>query len=252
MILCLWPRRGPRAPGAPCVLPRAMPFFGLVLGLLIALPALAEMPARTITVQGTGSIDAAPDMAYLHVGMMQEADTAAAAMSAIGTLGEAVLGAIEAAGIAPRDIRTGRLNLAPRMIYPDNSAPQVTGFISEVSLEIRLREIGDLGRLLDVVVAAGATRIDGIVFDLADPGRLEDLARLAAVADARDRAQLYADAAGVALGPVIRIDETAGPDGQTPVFGQRLALADSAPVAPGELTRRAQVTMVFAIAQSAD
>lgn len=232
--------------------PRAVLVCGLLISLLTGLPSHADAPARTITVQGTGSIDVVPDMLHLRIGVTQEAETAAAAMAEMAARNAAVLDAVMAMGVAARDIRTGRLSLAPRFIYPDNSAPEVSGFIAEVSLEVRLREFDALARLLDAVVTSGAARIDGIDFDLADPRSVEDLARLAAVADAHARARLYADAAGVALGPVIRIDETLAPGGPTPMFDPRIARAESVTVAPGELVWQAQVTMVFAIAEQDD
>jgi uncharacterized protein YggE len=98
------------------------------------------------------------------------------------------------------DIKTGQLMLEPSYNYntPDGN-PVMTGFIATQILDVNVRDIGQLGTVLDAVVTAGGNRVNGIMFDVSDPQLVTDEARRDAVADARGRAELYAEAADLAL-----------------------------------------------------
>ena len=113
---------------------------------------------------------------------------------------------------------------------------------------IRVRRLDELGAILDQVARDGANSFNGLQFGIAEPGPLRDAARRKAVEDAMARAALLAAAAGVSLGPVLSItDAPAG--GPRPVMAD-MAFARSAealPVAAGELSLGASVSMVFAI-----
>jgi hypothetical protein len=86
----------------------------------------------------------------------------------------------------------------------------------------------------------------GIGFDIAVPAPLLDKARAQAVADARARAETYAQAAGVTLGPIMSISESAGEAPSRPLY-RAMALAAPVPVAPGEQSVTADVTVVWEI-----
>jgi uncharacterized protein YggE len=112
----------------------------------------------------------------------------------------------------------------------------------------KIKHIDRLGDVLDRMIAAGATEVWNVEFLVSDPGKALDQAREAAIADARRKAEVYARAAGVTLGRVFSIEEESGPFAPEP----RRALAQSAgaqmPIAPGENTLHATVTVGFEIA----
>ena len=74
-------------------------------------------------------------------------------------------------------------------------------------MHIQIRDTGKLGAILDKVVSLGANTIDGIAFDVAEPDKLRDEARKRAVQNAIATAKVYAEAAGVTLGPILSISE---------------------------------------------
>lgn len=226
------------AGGAAGLAPRAA-------GAQEAGPALAEA-ARQVTVTGTGSEARAPDMAVLRLGVSAEADEAAAAMGQAAEAMQGIMAVLKEAGIDPRDIQTSQLTLAPlREGRSDPGAPlPPLRFRADSRLQVRLRELDRLGELLDAVVQDGANAFDGLSFALQDPEPARDAARRAAVADAMRKARLYAEAAGVELGPVLSISE-AGGGGPGPV--PMMMEARAMPVAEGEVSYDAAVTMVFAL-----
>lgn len=226
--------------------------LGLAAVLALSAPLHADDPARQITVTGEGVVEAAPDMATVSLGVVTEARTAAAALRANSEDMAAILSRLAEAGIADRDMQTSGLSVNPRWDNRSTSGgrPQITGFVASNQLTVRVRELAALGGLLDTLVGEGANNLGGISFGLQEPRPLQDEARRRAVADARARASLFAEAAGVTLGAVISIDELGGGMPRPQVLGRmEMALsADAVPVAAGELSLRAQVQMVFALA----
>lgn len=222
---------------------------------LVTFPALAaETPPATISVTGEGRIEAAPDMATVSLGVQTDADTAATAMAENSERLAAVIERLKAAGIEPRDIQTSGLSLGPRYDYSqqDGTAPKLVGYSASNMVTVRVRALDTVGGVLDGVVADGANTLNGLSFGLAEDRPLMDEARREAVADAAAKAALYAEAAGVKLGRVITIAEAGGyaPPMPMPMAMEAgFAKAADVPVAPGELTVSASVSMVYEIAE---
>lgn len=223
----------------------------LVFGLSLATVGYAA-GERMITTTGRGAVDAVPDMASLSIGVTHQAPEADAALARTSQAVQEVIDRLAALGIEPRDMQTRGLSLQPLWSRPQNNgAPSrtITGFVASNSLTIRARDLSTLGALLDAVVSDGANTFNGLQFSLQDPEAALAEARRAAVADAMARAHQLADAAGVNLGPIQSISETGATP--RPVMMEMAAarVASDVPVAPGEVSFSAQVTMVFTIAE---
>jgi len=210
---------------------------------------VAADPAPHIVVTGEGRVDEAPDMATIMLGATHEAETAAEALAGTSAATARILEGLAAAGIEARDIRTQDLSLTPRVDYGrDGSAPQVTGYTASNTVQVRVRDLSSLGARLDAAVAAGGNRFDGLAFGLQDPVPSEDAARARAVQDALRKATLYAEAAGLQLGPVLSIAEQGVFDGPQPMFrAEAASAAPPVPVAPGEVSTVARVTVTFSL-----
>ncbi len=227
-----------------------MRVFGILLAVMLATPVWADAQLRQITVTGQGAIEAAPDMATITVGVTTEAKTAVDALEKNSTATSAVLDRLSALSIDGRDLQTSNLTLSPRWTSRSSSVdglPEISGFVATNTIMVRVRDLPKLGEVLDAVVRDGANTFHGLSFGLQEPRPVTDEARKQAVADAIAKATLYAQAAGVALGDVLSISEdraAAQPFGSMEVV--RMA-SDVVPVAEGELTIAASVTMVFAL-----
>jgi uncharacterized protein YggE len=219
-----------------------------LLAILLAGPALAEGQPRQITVTGEGKVSAAPDLAWINVGVSHRAKTAQEAVAAMSAGMSAVIAELVAAGIAETDIQTGQLSLYP--FYDDlNATPtqQVLGYDASITVDVRVRDLDRTGAILDAVVSEGANTFGGIRFELTDPATAYAEARRAAVADGRAKAELYADAAGVTLGPLVTLSENNFYS--QPVMAEARFAADAAPVpvSPGEVSYSVSVMMVYKI-----
>ncbi|MFY9212982.1 MAG: SIMPL domain-containing protein [Aestuariivita sp.] len=223
----------------------------LSLGLVFAgsTVALAEQTLRMISVSGQGEVAAEPDMATVRIGVTYESAEASEAMAQTSQGASKVLARLQEAGIAPRDLQTGSISLNP--VWSNNrqtdEPARITGFVASISVTARVRALETLGFVLDAVVSDGANHLGGIQFGFQNPDPLMDEARRRAVADGQAKARLLADAAGVALGPLQSMSEFGGaPRPESFALASRAA---DMPIATGELSLSANVSMVYAIGE---
>lgn len=221
----------------------------IALVLLMATPVWAEDVARRITVVGNGVVDTAPDMATISLGVVNGGKTGAQAMARNSEALATVLTLLTAFGIEERDIQTSNLSLSPRWSNrSSNTQPKVIGFEVRNTVTVRLRNMDQLGQVLDAVIQNGANTFHGLRFGLQDPQPTKDKARENAVTDAIRKARLYAAAAGVELGDVLTIHETTQGSAPGPVMMMEMdSLRSDVPVAAGEVAMKATITMVFEI-----
>jgi len=213
-------------------------------------PAHAEsaLQAAEITVTGEGRVEARPDMAVISLGVTTEAKTAAGAMAGNSAQLGAVLATLKSAGIADRDLQTSGLSLNPNWNRRSETGPVIQGYIASNQLTARVRDLTILGAVLDAAITDGANTLNGVSFGLANDDDLRDEARKRAVADARHKAELLSKAAGVTLGAVVSISENGGGGGPAPLFRKSAAMmAEAVPVAEGEVSLSASVTLVWAL-----
>lgn len=223
--------------------------------VLLAGPGWAQDDDRRISVTGSGEVETAPDMAVIGMGVTEEAEDPAAAMNAASDVSARILDRLESEGLAARDVQTSQLTLHP--VWSDGPTPEderrITGYRATQQVTVRLRDLEMMGGVLQAVVEDGANRFDGLQFTLQDPDPVEAEARRRAVADAMERAALYAEAAGVELGEVVTISEPGGGyQPPAPMMEMARSSGGGAPVSPGEITVSAQVNMVFGIEGDAD
>src|SRR5262249_27364054 len=183
-----------------------------------------------------------PDAAVIRLGVSSQDKTAREASESNAKQMTAVLAAIKDSGIADRDVQTSRLSLQPQ--YDPNKAgpPRLTGFQASNQVTVKIRDIDRLPGLVDRAIAAGANEMSGIEFVVSEQSKLLDHARDDAIADAHRKAELYAKAAGAKLGRVVAISEEGSTPPPRPMQAMRAA---AVPVAPGEQTLRAVVTVSY-------
>lgn len=210
----------------------------------------ASANATLLSIAAEGRIERAPDVADLSAGVVTQAATATEAMRVNAERMTAVIAALKRAGVAERDIQTSGINLNPQYHYRENQPPQLTGYQAINNVMVTVRDLGNLGRTVDALVAQGANQINGPTFRIDKADAALDEARVEAVAKARARAQLYANAVGMRVRRIVQISETGGmvpPPYPIPIArAEAMAAKDaSTPVAPGEVEMAANVNVVF-------
>ena len=204
---------------------------------------------RTIVVSGTGRVAVDPDVAELRLGVAISRPSVEGARAAAAEAMTAILAAVVAAGVAQRDVRTTLLSVQPRYDYRDGKAPTLTGYDLSNVVEVTTRELANLGAVVDGALSAGATSLDGLAFRVADPRDAERAARVAAVAEARSRAEVLAEAAGVSIAGVAGIVEGGPPPTWPQAKAARMLQAADAgtPVEAGTTEISVTVTVTFQI-----
>jgi uncharacterized protein len=207
------------------------------------------LPAGTrLDVQATGEVTRVPDLVTISAGVVSQAETAGAALSANAAAMARTLAALRKAGIADRDLQTAQLSLQPQYRYGENVPPVITGYQASNQVNVRFRDVKKAGPILDALVAAGANQINGPSFELDQPEAALDEARGKAVATARERAALYARAAGLRVKRIVAISEGGGgePPRPMPMLAMARApkMADTA-VEAGEQKLQVAINVTF-------
>ncbi|MGN6462141.1 MAG: SIMPL domain-containing protein [Pseudolabrys sp.] len=209
-----------------------------------AAQAQSQMVDKVITVTGEAVASVVPDIAMSRGGVTTQGKTAKEASDSNAKEMTAVIEALKAAGIAERDIQTTRLSIYPQQDPNKAGKARIIGFQASNQVNVRLRDINKIADALDRMINAGANEISGVSFSVSDPSKALDAARKDAVADAKRKADIYAQAAGVGLGRAVAIQE----EGTPPLFQPRpmaLRAAAAPPVQPGEETLRISVTIAY-------
>jgi uncharacterized protein YggE len=242
----------------------------LLLFSASAVPAAAQVAAvptiaptsTLLTVSAQGKSTRQPDLAVFNAGVTTQGATAGEALAANSTAMSRVIASLKRAGVADRDIQTSNLSIspiyAPPVRQPDGSyesrEQRIVGYNANNSVSVRQRKLGDYGKVIDALVAAGANQVNGPSFQLDDDRAAADEARVDALKTARARADLYARTAGMRVVRIVSINEGGGYSQPQPVM-YRMAQMDAAapppppaPVQPGELEVGSSLTVQFELA----
>lgn len=230
-----------------------MPRLAVTAALLMSAAPLAAQPATaptTLTVAAEGRVERTPDVADLTAGVVTQASTASEALRLNAQRMTTVIAALKRAGIADRDIQTAGLNLNPQYLYRENQPPQLTGYQVTNNVSVRVRDLDNMGRTIDALVAQGSNQINGPSFRLDKPDAALDEARVSAMKKARERAEIYARATGLRVGRIMQISEGSAmvpPPHPIPMARmESMAAKDaSTPIAPGEVEASVIVNVTF-------
>jgi uncharacterized protein YggE len=195
------------------------------------------------SVFGAASVNASPDLARLRVAIRQTHPKPSEAFAVTRGAVDRMREVLRTHGVPDTAVSTSRLGLKSSWKYSAGERTFV-GYECSAHFVIELRDLDALDTVLIDVVEAGANQVDEVEFDVSTKKELEAQAREAAVAAARENAELYAEAAGVRLGPVIHIQDV---DSES----MEQTLSESQPPAgnlvPGEISVHAGVLLGFSL-----
>ena len=230
-----------------------------VLALALVLSACGpttinqDAPAnlRTLNVNGLGQVYLTPDIAYINIGVNTQSPSAAESVATNKEKSNAVIEAIKAAGVDPKDIHTTNFSIWSNPTYDEMGVVSGTTYVVDNTVNVTVRNLDGLGDLLDSAVSAGANNIYSIQFDVADKSAAVKEARASAVADAKTQAQELAEAAGLSLGEIQTISfyessPTAYFEGKGG-GGGGVAAEAAVPIQPGQLAISVNVSVTYTI-----
>lgn len=206
---------------------------------------------KGITVVGTGRVSGVPDTLRVTLGVAVERPEIQQALDAANTAAADLLAALVEAGIDEADIQTTDFAVQP--VYekqgPGENDPQVRGYEVRNMLEVAVRDLDRAGTVLQTAVTAAgdAARVRGVRFDLEDNDALLQSARERAFADARAKAEQYAELAGRELGSLVSLREQAASPPPVEEFAGRAAADTAVPIQPGRAEVSVDLVAVWAL-----
>lgn len=229
-----------------------------VLGLAVAFglftwqakaPVKAQGEAGKIVTVGHAELTAAPDTATVTVGVSVLKETANEAQTAAAADMAAVQQMLKNLGIPDKNVQTRNFRVGPEYEY-DNGKQQLLGYRATHDLSIRVEQVDEIGKVLDVLVKAGATQVRDIQFSLRDNQQLLRQALEQAVQDANAKANALAAGAGVKVVRIVRMQDNtsvAAPvRADMMLYKASMAGApENTQIAAGEITVRADVEVEF-------
>lgn len=205
---------------------------------------------RLLSVNGRAEIKITPDLAYISIGVHTEETTAEEAVASNNAQAQAVINALKEQGIAAADIQTTNFSIYPYEKWGPEGQSQGTYYSVDNTVYVTLRDVDNLGSVIDEAISAGATNVSGISFDVEDKDALIADGRSLAVEDARAQAEDLAAAAGVTLGEVYSLSYYN--NWPTPYYYDTkgyggAAMEASVPISPGQLTLTVDVNIAYEI-----
>jgi len=162
----------------------------------------------TISVSGEGEVMAVPDVGQFSFAVKAEAEDAATAQEESGLKINEIISYLKEQGIEDKDIKTQNYNLYPTYRYEDKICPVGTycprervedGFEVSQTVQVKVRNTDDSGKIIAGVGERGATNISGLNFVIDDTDVLRTEAREKAIADAKEKAERLAEQLGVRI-----------------------------------------------------
>lgn len=239
--------------------------LGFLLLAAVLLGASAPAPKDvTITVNGEGTIDRAPDTATITLAIVTSNAVAQTATTENNSRFNDLRNRLHEIGVADTAIRTLSYNVNNSMPEPvpmgvnqsmrpvPYPRPQAPGFTVNRQVEITLKDLGLVGKVVDQAVAANVSDVYNVGFSVSNYRTLYAQALRDAVLDAQIQAKAMASAAGM---HVVRI--TAMQSGG--FYPRPMMMRAVAPLAapaqipteiqpPGPMDIHANVTITYVIA----
>jgi len=203
---------------------------------------------RTVTVTGSGTAEAVPDLLSVSIGVECRREDVGAAYAAAGRAAAAISAVLREHGVPDPDISTSGLNVRADVVWKEGQGQTVTGYVASSVLAVRLRDVPGSSDVIAAAVAAGGNdvRLNGLELGFADPAAVTAQAREAAWQDALATATQFASLAGTELGPVVSVTQQPAASAPIPVAKMQRAMAtDSVGIEAGQSSVSATVGVVW-------
>jgi uncharacterized protein YggE len=208
-------------------------YYGFSRPMNVATSGKEETQSNIISVSGTGSAYALPDVAYVSVTVVTQSATAAEAQQKNAVTMNNVIDALRSIGVMKEEMTTEQYSLRP--VYDYDKQQRIVGYECRNSLRVTWKKIYEVGTVLDAAVRAGANNVGSVTFGLSKQ-KVDSLTAEAikeAVADADAKAQALASSLKLTI--VGKISASIGTSYVPRSTGYELK-ADTAPILPAELS----------------
>lgn len=243
--------------------------FGVAAGgwVLSQFAALPENAPHEVAVSGEGKAFAKPDIALISLGVTSEAAKSQDAVNQNNAKMDEIIKALKNVGVEDKDIQTTLYNLNPVYgygaeqpiplgapasgavsVYPRPSN-RIVGYSLDQQVEVKIRNFDNINSILDAATSKGANMVGSLQFTIDDMEKFRAEAREKAIAQAKEKATLLFQQAGLSIDKLVDVSEGFG-SGPMPL-SQRFAAATEKSVAPniqaGQLEIDSTITLTYRV-----
>lgn len=216
--------------------------------LLVTMPnyhaTAASKPDSVVIVTGSGTASATPDTANISLTISTTAEDTSTAAGENAAITEKVRAAVREMGISKSDIQTAHYNCYP--VYDNDSS--ISGYRVSNTLKVTVRNFSVINKVIDKSLTVGVTKISGLYFSLSDTSKLRSAAIKAAIADAKEKAEIIAASLGKTITGIETITESSSDTPQR--YSNAMLLKDTTfgtQIDGGELDYTATITIHYFI-----
>ena len=225
--------------------------LALILIFGVSSTAAAEERISTISVNGEGVVEVAPDRATISVGVVTRDKNAVKVQNDNSRIASEIIKAVAALGIDKKNIRTG--NYSFHQYYrQENNKRVADGYEANNTVTIIVDDLNLVGKVIDTSLSHGANNIDSLEFGIKNKAALQNEAIRLAVRDARAKAEVVAAELGKNIIGVKNVAVNSGyisaPRANKMFAAQmEMDMAIETPIESGTLTCNANVHVEFEI-----
>lgn len=180
--------------------------FVLFIALVMLLTAAAAQAESKISVSGTGEIRVSADTAVISLGVSARDKDVLKAQQKVNESIAAIRSALTEQNISEENINTEFINIYVTYDYR-NDQEEVEAYNASSTLAIKVTEMDKVGALIDAAFSAGANTLNGISFSASDTSEAKAEALREAVADAKNKADILAEASGLKITGIESLSE---------------------------------------------
>jgi len=159
-----------------------------------------------ITVTGTGVVRVKPSIATISLSVETKSKNLADAQSENAKIVQKLIKALYGENIAEQDISTSWFNIYPEYDY--SLGQRFLGHKVSNQLNIKVRDIANVGGIVDLVTAAGANIVNGVQFGVEDNSAAYNEALTKAIESAKQKAAVLLSVTGFGDVRIISVKET--------------------------------------------
>jgi len=180
--------------------------IAVLLSIALVLLSAAALADTRITVNGTGEVRVSADTAVISLGVNARDKDVLQAQQKVNETIAAIRQALVDHGVRGENINTDFINIYAIYDYTGDQE-QIVAYNANSALAVRVTDMESVGNVIDVCFAAGANTLNGISFSASDTEKAETDAMKKAVADAKKKAEILAEASGLRITGIEIISE---------------------------------------------
>ena len=180
--------------------------IAIFVALVMVLFSVAALAETKITVNGTGEVRVSADTAIISLGVNARDKDVLKAQQRVNETIAAIRTALIEQGVKEENINTDFINIYPLYDY-SNDQEQLAAYNASSTLAIKVTDMESVGTLIDVCFAAGANTLNGISFSASETEEAKTEVMKKAVTDAKQKAEILAEASGLKITGIEIISE---------------------------------------------